>query len=88
MGCWNETDGFGGMPIKAVDKVKAVIIQNNPFNPEASGFCYLNGFATPISFVINATYNDYGSIESVNEDDIAFILLKDFFNQELSSGKI
>ena len=88
MGCWNGTDGFGGMPIRYGDKIKAVIIQNNIGVPEASGFCYLNGYALPISFVIDGVYNDYGSIERVNKNSISSKLLLDFINRELDSKNI
>jgi len=87
MGCWNGTDGFGGMPIRANEKVKTVIIQNNVHMPPASGFCSLIGYAMPISFPIDAQYNDYGSLENIS-DDLSSKMLFSFLSDELKSGII
>lgn len=88
MGCWNGTDGFGGVPIKAGRKIKAVIIQNNSYKTDASGFCGINGYATPISFTLEGTYNDYGGIDLNSEKDRSVVLLRELLEKELNDGTI
>jgi hypothetical protein len=88
MGCWNGTDGLGGVPIEAGKKIKAVIIQNNSYHTDATGFCDLNGYATPISFTLDGVYNDYGGIEDLNEKDRSAFLLRELIERELKDGTI
>jgi len=61
MGCWNETCGFSQQSIGMGDDVYAIIIVNNV---APSNSVYADGIATPSSFIIEAEYNDYGSIEN------------------------
>lgn len=86
MGCWNGTDGLGGLPLRSGSKVKAVIILNKIDMPEASGFSYSCGYADPISFILDAKYNDYGGIEGLDENSKSAILLKEYFEKNLESG--
>ncbi len=88
MGSWNGTDGFGGMPLTANDKIKVVIIQNESDFPEASGFCYSNGYALPISFILEGNYNDYGCIENIDENSVSAKLFLEYFHKELKAGKV
>jgi len=87
MGSWNATCGLSQLPIKSGTKVKAVIIQNKPEMPEASGFCYQEGYASPITFIIDAEYNDYGSLENI-VDNKAMKLFRQYFNQKLNNEEI
>lgn len=88
MGCWNGTDFLGGMPLRSGDDIRAVIILNRVQPIEASGFCYGgSGYATPISFMIKGTYNDYGGIE-FDEDQVAVIALKEVLKQNYERIKI
>lgn len=88
MGSWNGTDGFGGMPLRSGDKIKVVIIQNETDLPEASGFCYSNGYALPISFILEGNYNDYGCIENIDENSVSAKLFLNYFHKELEVGNI
>jgi hypothetical protein len=87
MGSWNGTCGISQLDIQAGDKVKLVIIQNNVEVPEASGFCYTTGISAPISFILSAEYNDYGSVCNII-DDLPARLFLDYFRDYLRSGKI
>ena len=61
MGCWNETCGFSQQSIGAGEKVYAFLILSGP----QSKSVYANGSAEPMSFPLEAEYNDYGTIENV-----------------------
>lgn len=79
MGCWNGTDMLGGMPILCDDEIYAVVIVNQAREVATSGFCYVNGgYATPLSFPIKGTYNDYGGID-FDENQLSVKLLKEYF---------
>lgn len=84
MGCWNGTCGFSQQSILHGDKVVAFIILNNEI-PYSS--CYSTGISYPMSFPIHAEYNDYGSIENVEESfgSKSTLLL---FNHYLKHDKI
>jgi len=88
MGCWNATCGISQIAITHGTKVKVVIIQNKEELPEASGFCYLSGYATPISFIIDGEYNDYGGIDNIDEEAYSSKLFLEYFRRGLASGKI
>lgn len=88
MGCWNGTDNLGGLPIRWGDKVKVHIIQMNSFQTDASGFCYLDGIASPISLTIDGTYDDYGSVEGIDEDSIPVIMLRRYLEKLYKNGKL
>lgn len=66
MGCWNGTCGISQLPILCGDNVTACLIavpQNIRIG--ASGYCYITGFASPITMPFYGSYNDYGGIEDV-----------------------
>jgi len=87
MGCWNGTCGLSDIAITDGTKVKFVFIMNKPNMPEASGFCYGSSYADLISFVMEGTYNDYGSIENIVEGPASKLFLK-YFKENLKNGKI
>ena len=87
MGCWNGTCGLSRVGILSGQKVKLVIIKNNVTYPEAAGFCYSSGYANPMSFIIEGQYNDYGSLENIQETT-SVLLFKKHFNNELEKGNI
>lgn len=87
MGCWNGTCGLSQVAITDGVKVKAVIIKNNVKMPEASGFCYEGGYASPMSFIIECDYDDYGSIENI-KDNKAMKLFKEYFINGIKNESI
>lgn len=77
MGCWNETCAVSKMTINAGEKVRFLLIAQNPFSyEEVTGHpdtptwvkggtgCYLTDFWQPVSLPILAEYNDYGTIDN------------------------
>ena len=87
MGSWNGTCAVSQVSITSGTKVKAVIIKNNVQMPEASGYCYNGGYASPFSFVIDGIYNDYGAMDSIEENK-ASELFKQYFVESLSIGNL
>jgi len=84
MGCWNETCGFSQQTIRAGEDVYAVIILNNT---QVGKSCYGDGVAKPMSFVIEAKYNDYGSIQDVVDNFASQSTIK-LFNEYLKEDKL
>lgn len=84
MGCWNETCGLTQNTINAGDKVYAVIILNNDVIEKS---CYGTGTSAPMSFVITAQYNDYGTIENAT-DDYSSRSAMALFNQYYKEDKL
>ena len=88
MGCWNGTDFLGGMPLVDGEEIRAVVILNRVNPISANGHCYgASGYATPISFMIKGTYNDYGGID-FDENQIAVQTLKEMFKENFDKIKI
>ena len=87
MGCWNNTCSLSGLPIREYDKVNFVIIANRPSMPTASGFCYSDGYAIPVSFVMTGEYDDYGGVKEV-EDDLASKLFLKWFSEGVKDGSL
>ena len=88
MGSWDGTCGISQVAISSGTKVKMVIIQNAATMPEASGFCYSMGYASPISFVIEGEYNDYGGVNCIDKTSNSVKTFLTFFREELMTGKI
>ena len=88
MGCWNGTDFLGGMPLRDGEEIRAVIILNRVTPISANGHCYgASGYATPISFMIKGTYNDYGGID-FDENQVSVIALKEMFKANFDRMEI
>lgn len=77
MGCWSETCGVTQLPINYRDKVRLFILvhQASP-EIEGGGTCYANDIWAPFAPAIQGTYNDYGGIEDIVEDNSTEIILK------------
>ena len=69
MGCWNGTCMISNLPIQYGDRVKLVILRGGISRKEhGSGYVYSHDMFTPSFFPISGQYNDYGMIESIDED--------------------
>ncbi len=78
MGSWAETDGITQLPINSRDKVRLfVIISQGHCNGTASGggVCYSNDLWAPLGPGIQGSYNDYGTIEDIVENEDTALLL-------------
>jgi len=80
MGCWNATCGISQMSIPAGEKVKAILILQSDFAKEiqGSGSCYHSTFFRPWFLPVTARYNDYGSIEDIEDDWNSQYMLRTF----------
>ena len=92
MGCWNETCGITQLPIKSGDPVVLVFIAHvGDRNRDHSGFCYINDQWSPKFLPIFGFYNDYGSVEDIQEDwNTKFIierLREELVESRLSASK-
>lgn len=77
MGCWCETDGVTQLPINHGDKVRLFIIINNGYDDiDGGGQCYSNDIWSPLCPPIQGTYDDYGGVENIKNDEYAKNLLK------------
>lgn len=89
MGCWNGTCGISQLPILAGTKVKAYLMLQSEFAQGigGSGTCYTTGYFRPWFFPVSAEYNDYGSIERIQEDWNSKYMLATF-QKWLAAGEV
>ena len=67
MGCFNMTGGISHLPMRYGDEIVAIIGLYNPKTSYGQEFCPGYDF-TPLFFPVVGKYNDYGSIEDIQED--------------------
>jgi hypothetical protein len=67
MGCFSYTCGISGLPIEAGDPVRFLLLTQCPFGKPAEHTCGINNRWAPRTFPLRAKYNEYGSIEKVEE---------------------
>lgn len=65
MGCWNETCGLTQTPIRYGDDVAVYILI--PRNNTRGATCHTDDFYNPFVLPIYGKYNDYGSIENIED---------------------
>src|SRR4051812_23628121 len=65
MGSFSYTCGVSRLPIHAGHKVRYMLLTQNPYNDSTK--CSPNDWWFPRSFPLRAEYNDYGSVENVEE---------------------
>jgi hypothetical protein len=69
MGSFAATCAVSALPIEAGDKVRYLLLSSNPY-VEESIKCYTTGLWFPRTYPIQASYNDYGSIEDVVQPNL------------------
>lgn len=67
MGHFSITCAVSGLPISCGTPVKALLVSQNPY--EESRACYTNGRWVPRTHPIDASYNDYGSINYIKASE-------------------
>lgn len=81
MGSWNGTCGLSNLPIRSNDKVKMVFLEKSLWLDDSSkgaGFCYPDRLYSPLSLPLSGVYNDYGSIEDIQDiDNIMYNYVKE-----------
>lgn len=81
MGCFDYTCAISGLPIRAGDDVRWLILTENPY--EDSGRVSIHDFAYPRIWPVRAKYNDYGSIEAYDRNSPAVIGVVEGFKEDL-----
>lgn len=70
MGCWNGTCGITQLAIHSGEPtIGFLIVRNHPDGWAANGHCYSTQYWCPLSLHIEGIYNDYGTLEDVDEGD-------------------
>ncbi|KKL64329.1 hypothetical protein LCGC14_2166140 [marine sediment metagenome] len=83
MGCWNGTCLISNLPIMAGEPVVGYTLEYFSYKDEKdySGSCYPNAKANPFGLPIYGTYDDYGGIESVDDNSLAVKYLLHLFGE-------
>ena len=68
MGSFDYTCNISGLPIQAGDPVRFLMLTENPFYQPGAHTCYMHDIWVPRAFPLKAVYNDYGSVEGLEED--------------------
>ena len=95
MGCWNETCFISHLPIRYGDSVMAFLTaiggwelhrkegERKAHGRDRASYVYPTDGEEPITLPIRATYNDYGSIEGWDKNDVAVRMAESLFNRSL-----
>jgi hypothetical protein len=65
MGSFASTCAVSGLPLEVGDPVRAFLVTQNPYTESLK--CYVHDLWFPRTYGLKAKYNDYGSIEDVEE---------------------
>ena len=65
MGCFSQTCAVSRLPIEGGCKVRIALLTENPFAHD--GVYYPHGLWYPRTWPLRATYDDYGSVDNVEE---------------------
>jgi hypothetical protein len=78
LGSWNETCGITQMPICAGDKVRMFLIveTDSEWARESVSHSYTTDLWRPFGLPIKGSYNEYGSIEDIEEDSLTDLMLE------------
>ncbi len=90
MGCWNGTCMISNLPIISGEKIKLMLLQPGYDGGSVigqSGYVYSTGLMCPAFLPISGNYNDYGSIEEV-EEDWNFKLIESFLKEKLGTIEV
>lgn len=90
MGCWNGTCGLSHLPITAGTKVRGFILKPNRYNVADDkivgvGMTYSHDLYIPLTWSFKGEYDDYGSMENIENDLNTKAIIK-YFNSSLSKG--
>ena len=83
MGCWNGTCGITQMAILWNEPVVGFLIRKNFGGWSANGHCYSTDLWSPYSLPIEGKYNDYGTMEDVDEQGWNFLFTLDRLKQNV-----
>lgn len=83
MGSYAYTCAVSGLPIQAGDRVRFLLLTRNPYNERA---CTMHADWFPRTFPLKAAYNDYGSVEDVQEGPERDVWLEAFRHDLVEVG--
>jgi hypothetical protein len=78
MGSFAFTCSISGLPIEAGDPVRFLLLTENPYHAPAEHTCYMDDHWIPRTYPLKAKYNDYGSIEDIQQGPLQETLLEGF----------
>lgn len=84
MGCFNYTCCVSGLPIGPGDEVRFLMLTASPYERERA--CEIHGAWFPRACPLKAVYNDYGSVEGVEEGPTKEVWLKLFQKDLVEKG--
>jgi hypothetical protein len=86
MGSFNATCIVSNLPIEAGDPVRFLALTENDLNRSNEHCCYVTGRWQPRTAAIRACYNDYGSIEKIQEGLVERVFFKSFNADVIEKG--
>jgi len=86
MGSFNATCIVSNLPIEAGDPVRFLALTESDLNRSNEHCCYVTGRWQPRTAAIRACYNDYGSIEKIQEGLVERVFFKSFNADVIEKG--
>ena len=84
MGSFSFSCCVSGLPIEAGDKVRYLLLTQNPYLDGSS--CYQHSIWFPRTCPLKAEYNDYGSVENVEEGPMQEVWIEGFQEDLIEKG--
>jgi len=75
MGSWCETCGITQLPINYGDKIRVFALVGKDRQMKGGGCCYSDDIWSPIGPAIQGTYDDYGGVENIVDNEEARLVL-------------
>jgi hypothetical protein len=86
MGSFDYTCAVSGLSIGGGDRVRYLLLNENPHHNPAEHACYIDGRWAPRTIPIRANYNDYGTIEDYKEDIFVKVITEQFKQDLITRG--
>lgn len=83
MGSFSYTCAISGFPIQGGDEVRVYLLTQNPYRDRP---CYMHGIWFPRTFPLKAKYNDYGTVEDVEEGPARDLWMEGFQRDLIEVG--
>lgn len=84
MGSFAFTCAVSGLPIEYGDPVRYLLLAENPYTDNIR--CYLHDLFWVRTFPLKGTYNDYGSVENVEQEEFKRLWLDSFKYDLIEKG--
>jgi len=83
MGHFSFTCTVSNLPIRGGDKIRFFLLTENPYGERP---CYMHDVWFPRTFPLKAKYNDYGSVEEVEEGPVRDVWMEGFQRDLIEVG--